>query len=130
MTALQCISSSPMSQELPKHGLALSSLGSISLQTLAGAISTGTHGTGIGFGCIGSAVLALRVITPEGKVTMSRRGSSRHVIIADHRRLGLAEQGCVRRGAVLARLAWCRLTPEVSGPNDILLPKHKKQHPM
>jgi len=33
-----------LNQHLDQHGLALSSLGSISDQTIAGAIATGTHG--------------------------------------------------------------------------------------
>ena len=38
------------------HSLALNNLGSISDQTIAGAISTGTHGTGIEFGCLHTQV--------------------------------------------------------------------------
>src|SRR4051812_30613253 len=37
---------------LDKEGLALKVLGSIAKQTIAGAISTGTHGTGIQFQCL------------------------------------------------------------------------------
>lgn len=35
---------------LAEHGLAMPNLGDIDAQTVAGAISTGTHGTGAGYG--------------------------------------------------------------------------------
>ncbi|KAI3657363.1 hypothetical protein MP638_006529 [Amoeboaphelidium occidentale] len=47
---------------LEQNGLALSSLGSISEQSLAGAISTGTHGTGIEYGPLSSCLVGLRFI--------------------------------------------------------------------
>lgn len=45
-----------LNEELNKYGLALSNLGSISDQTISGAISTATHGTGISFGSLCSHV--------------------------------------------------------------------------
>ncbi|KAK4525760.1 hypothetical protein GAYE_SCF16G3669 [Galdieria yellowstonensis] len=56
-----------LNQELAKHNLGLSSLGSISEQTIAGAISTGTHGTGINFSILGASVLELELFTASGK---------------------------------------------------------------
>ena len=41
---------------LARHGLALPNLGDIDAQTVAGAISTGTHGTGAGYGCLSTFV--------------------------------------------------------------------------
>lgn len=49
---------------LSRHGLALSSLGSISDQTLAGAISTSTHGSGVTFGTLSTYVTFLDVVLP------------------------------------------------------------------
>ena len=51
---------------LEKHGLALSNLGSIDSQSLAGAICTGTHGTGINFQCLASQVEAFRMLDAHG----------------------------------------------------------------
>ncbi|RIX30582.1 D-arabinono-1,4-lactone oxidase [Amnibacterium setariae] len=51
-----------------RFGLALSNLGDIDRQTIAGAIGTGTHGTGAGFGPIASQVVALQLVTPGGDV--------------------------------------------------------------
>jgi L-gulonolactone oxidase len=47
---------------------ALTNLGDIAYQTVAGAISTGTHGTGRDYGNLSTQVVALRLITGEGDV--------------------------------------------------------------
>lgn len=53
---------------LREQGLAMSNLGSIAEQSIAGAISTGTHGTGLGFGNLATQVLGLRLIDGRGQV--------------------------------------------------------------
>ncbi|NYF56506.1 D-arabinono-1,4-lactone oxidase [Micromonospora purpureochromogenes] len=53
---------------LARHGLALPNLGDIDAQTVAGAISTGTHGTGAGYGCLSTFVTALALVTGTGEV--------------------------------------------------------------
>lgn len=52
--------------ELERRGLALANLGSISEQSLAGAVSTATHGSGIGWQCLASQVEALKLIDGNG----------------------------------------------------------------
>ena len=47
---------------LAEHGLALVNMGDIDRQTLAGAVATGTHGTGRGLGSLSSAVRALELV--------------------------------------------------------------------
>ena len=42
--------------------------GDIDRQQLAGAISTATHGTGIGFPNLSAQVVALRLVTADGEV--------------------------------------------------------------
>jgi L-gulonolactone oxidase len=54
--------------ELDRHGLALTNLGSIKEQSIAGAISTGTHGSGVAFGPLGTQVVAMRLVTGRGEV--------------------------------------------------------------
>ena len=49
-------------------GLALPNLGSISDQTIAGALATGTHGTGLRQGVMATWVLALELVTGSGEV--------------------------------------------------------------
>jgi len=48
--------------------LGFANLGSITEQSLAGAISTGTHGTGLTFGSIGTQITSVRLVTGTGNV--------------------------------------------------------------
>src|SRR6201996_1603181 len=57
-----------LNQELARLGLALENLGDIDAQTLAGAISTGTHGTGAPYGNISSRVEAVELVLADGSV--------------------------------------------------------------
>lgn len=50
------------------HGLGLSNQGDIDQQALAGAISTGTHGTGPELGSLSTAFVGARLVTPSGEV--------------------------------------------------------------
>ncbi|MFI7519000.1 D-arabinono-1,4-lactone oxidase [Micromonospora globbae] len=59
---------SALNDLLARHGLALPNLGDIDAQTVAGAISTGTHGTGAGYGCLATFVEALTLVTGTGEV--------------------------------------------------------------
>ncbi|KAI1365400.1 D-arabinono-1,4-lactone oxidase [Xylaria arbuscula] len=52
--------------ELAKHDLAMPNLGSINQQSIAGAISTGTHGSSLRHGTMSSSVLSLRITTADG----------------------------------------------------------------
>jgi L-gulonolactone oxidase len=49
-------------------GLALPNLGDIAYQSVAGAISTSTHGTGLRLGGLATQVVGLRVVTGDGSV--------------------------------------------------------------
>lgn len=49
-------------------GLAMTNLGDIDVQTIAGAISTGTHGTGAGFGGLATQVRGVQVVTADGSI--------------------------------------------------------------
>ena len=49
-------------------GLAMENLGDIDVQTLAGATSTGTHGTGLRFGGLATRIRALTMVTATGAV--------------------------------------------------------------
>jgi FAD-linked oxidoreductase len=62
------ISIADLSEALDKQGLALENLGDINYQTITGAISTATHGTGINFGGIATQVTGLRLIAGDGSI--------------------------------------------------------------
>ncbi|MEM6725517.1 MAG: D-arabinono-1,4-lactone oxidase [Bacteroidota bacterium] len=51
-----------------QEGLAMENLGDIDVQSIAGTISTGTHGTGASFGTISTQVIALRFINGKGEI--------------------------------------------------------------
>lgn len=53
---------------LARHGLALENQGDVDPQTIAGAISTATHGTGARFGNLSSRVTGVRLVTASGEV--------------------------------------------------------------
>lgn len=53
---------------LGEHGLALENMGDIDRQTIAGAVSTGTHGTGARFGGLATQIEALTLVTAEGSL--------------------------------------------------------------
>ena len=62
------ISIADLSEALDKQGLALENLGDINYQTITGAISTATHGTGLNFGGIATQVTGLRLIAGDGSI--------------------------------------------------------------
>ncbi|MEM6317812.1 MAG: D-arabinono-1,4-lactone oxidase [Bacteroidota bacterium] len=51
-----------------KEGLAMENLGDIDVQSIAGTISTGTHGTGAQFGTISTQVCGLRFVNGKGEI--------------------------------------------------------------
>jgi FAD-linked oxidoreductase len=53
---------------LARNGRAMANLPDIDKQSLAGALSTGTHGTGVSLKALHGDVTALRLITPQGQV--------------------------------------------------------------
>ncbi|KQR11997.1 D-arabinono-1,4-lactone oxidase [Cellulomonas sp. Leaf334] len=53
---------------LADHGLAMRNLGDIDKQSIAGAISTGTHGTGATLGGLATQVVGARLVTAAGEV--------------------------------------------------------------
>lgn len=57
-----------LNEELHRLGLAMENLGDIDRQTIAGAISTGTHGTGAKLRNISSQVEAIELVLADGSV--------------------------------------------------------------
>ena len=53
---------------LEPHGLAMANLGDVDRQTIAGATSTGTHGTGLGFGGIATQIVGAVLVDGRGQV--------------------------------------------------------------
>ncbi|MFD5089949.1 D-arabinono-1,4-lactone oxidase [Amycolatopsis thailandensis] len=57
-----------LNAELDALGLAMTNLGDIDAQTVSGAISTGTHGTGARLGGIATQIAALELVLADGTV--------------------------------------------------------------
>lgn len=79
-----------LNELLPRYGLALANLGSIAEQSIAGAISTGTHGTGLRLGNLATQIIALNLVT--------RGGDLIHVSMDSEP--GLMSAACVSLGAL------------------------------
>ena len=60
-------------RELHGHGLAFPNLGDIDVQSLAGALVTGTHGTGGRLGNLASGVEAMELVLADGSEASVRR---------------------------------------------------------
>jgi FAD-linked oxidoreductase len=56
------------SRQIDAMGLGLRNLPDIDMQSLAGAIATGTHGTGATLPALHADVVALRIVTPQGEI--------------------------------------------------------------
>lgn len=76
---------------LAAHGLAMRNLGDIDKQTVAGAISTGTHGTGARLGGLATQVVAVRLVTATGEVVDVSRDERPELF--ELARLGLGSVG-------------------------------------
>ncbi|OOC54482.1 MULTISPECIES: D-arabinono-1,4-lactone oxidase [Nocardiopsis] len=53
---------------LAGHGVALANMGDIAVQTMAGAVQTGTHGTGRDAGGLASQVVGMEMVLADGSV--------------------------------------------------------------
>ncbi|MFD7978441.1 D-arabinono-1,4-lactone oxidase [Streptomyces sp. NPDC059071] len=80
---------------LAAHGLALENMGDIDRQTVSGAISTGTHGSGLRFGGIATQVRALELVLADGSVVTCSVGERPELFAAA--RVGLGALGVLTR---------------------------------
>jgi FAD-linked oxidoreductase len=82
-----------LSERLAREGLALENLGDIDVQTVSGAISTATHGTGERFANISSQVEAIELVTADGSLVECSRESDQELWRAA--RVGLGSLGAI-----------------------------------
>ncbi len=68
VTALGGTPLKQLGDALLERGVAQENLGDIDVQTITGAISTGTHGTGVRFGNLATQVAGLTLVTAAGEV--------------------------------------------------------------
>lgn len=82
-----------LSRKLARRELALENVGDIGYQTIAGAVATGTHGTGARFGGLPTQVVALSLVTGDGAVVTCSQDERPEVLSAA--RVGLGALGVV-----------------------------------
>ena len=84
-----------LTRELWKHGLSLSNQGDIDKQAIAGAIGTGTHGTGRTLGSISSFAQAFRLVIADGSIVEC--DAEREPEVFQAARVGLGMLGVMER---------------------------------
>lgn len=78
-----------LGKELYANGYAMQNLGDINAQTIAGAISTGTHGTGIAFGNIPTQIVGLTILCADGNLYKINKEKNAHLFQAARISLGM-----------------------------------------
>ena len=104
---------------LAAEDLALENLGDIDQQTISGAISTGTHGTGARFGGMAAQVRALQVVLADGnKINCS---PDQHPDIFAAARIGLGALGVITEVTAQCVPAFRLRAVEAPAPLDAVL---------
>jgi len=78
---------------LDQHGLALANLGDITYQTVAGAVSTGTHGTGRHLTGLAGQITGMRIINGLGQITDTDETQNTEILRLG--RVGLGALGAI-----------------------------------
>ncbi len=82
-----------LNAELAVRGLAMPNLGDIAYQTVSGAISTSTHGTGAKLAGLAAQVVGLRIVTGDGSVLACSADENPDVLHAA--RVGVGALGAI-----------------------------------
>ncbi len=78
---------------LRPYGLAMENLGDIDAQTISGATSTGTHGTGSAFRGLSAQIVAATMVTADGRLLSVSGAENAHLLPAVQ--LGLGALGVI-----------------------------------
>ncbi|KOT94780.1 FAD-linked oxidoreductase [Streptomyces rimosus subsp. pseudoverticillatus] len=82
-----------LNQALASHGLSLANMGDIMEQTVSGAVSTGTHGTGRDSASVATQLTGLELVTADGSVLTCSATENPEVFAAA--RVGLGALGVI-----------------------------------
>jgi FAD-linked oxidoreductase len=104
-TALAGTPLKTLNAELERLGLSLHNMGDIAEQTLAGAISTGTHGTGGVAAGLSAQVVALEMVTGDG--ALLRASADENADVLEMARLGLGALGVLTRVTFAVEPLFC-----------------------
>jgi len=78
---------------LAERGLSLTNMGDVDAQTVSGAVSTGTHGTGRASASIAHQLAALELVLPDGSVVSC--SPTERPELFEHARVGLGALGVI-----------------------------------
>jgi FAD-linked oxidoreductase len=81
-----------LSQALDRHGVAFANLGDIDRQTIAGSISTGTHGTGERFQNVSAQIESVELVLADGSLVVADESDADLLRVA---RVGLGALGVI-----------------------------------
>jgi FAD-linked oxidoreductase len=104
---------------LAPHGLALENMGDIDRQSIAGATSTGTHGTGAGFGGLSTQIAGMTLVTGTGELLKVSADENAELLPAI--RLGLGALGIAVDVTIQCRPAYLLHALEQPEPLDDVL---------
>ena len=104
-----------LNRRLDRLGLAFENLGDIDRQTLAGSISTGTHGTGERFRSVSAQVEGLELVLADGSTFEIFAGSDPDALAAA--RIGLGALGVIY--AITVRTVPAYTISRVDGPKPL-----------
>lgn len=102
---------------LDAHGRALENLGDIDVQTIAGAIATGTHGTGARLGGLATQVVGLDLVLADGTPVTCAAGED----LFEAARVGLGALGVVTHVTLRCVPAFALAASERPEPLDDVL---------
>ncbi|MCI2422287.1 FAD-binding protein [Saccharopolyspora sp. K220] len=108
-----------LNAELDGLGLAMANLGDIDQQTIAGAISTGTHGTGAGLGGLATQVEQLELLLADG--TEKRCSATENPELFAAARVGLGALGVITTVTLRCVPAFALVADERPAPLDDVL---------
>jgi len=102
-----------------QQGLSLPNQGDIDHQTIAGAISTGTHGTGRTLSCLSVPVTHLRFVKADGAIVDVDADSDKHLF--DAARVSLGTLGVLSEVTLACRKAYRLAERQCARPVDDVL---------
>ncbi|SFF80087.1 D-arabinono-1,4-lactone oxidase [Blastococcus tunisiensis] len=102
-----------LNAELAARGWALTNLGDIDRQTVSGALSTGTHGTGAGFGGLATQLRGFELVLADG--SLLRCSATEHPDVFAAGRIGLGALGVLSTVTLQAEPAFALRAEEGPG---------------
>jgi len=108
-----------LNDALWQHGLSMTNLGDIDVQSISGAISTGTHGTGARFGGIATQVRALEIVLADGQLVRCSADDRPELFAAA--RVGLGALGVIATVTLQCEPAFALAAAEAPASLDEVL---------